>query len=174
MATLFQIGDDLLALNALCEELPGGELSPEAEAAFDAWAKSIADDEANKLESYCGLVKTLEGEIAVAKAEAEQFAMKARTRENRVKWLKQRMLDYLTGTGRTKAVTTAGRTVAVQANGGNAPLWIDPTIAPEAAPVIYQKIRVEFATDSIRADLEDGIGPNWARLDPRGNHLRIK
>lgn len=174
MVTLFSIGADLLALNDLCDELPGGEMSPEAEAAFDAWAAKLAEDEATKLDGYCGLIRSLEGEAAVARSEAEQYLARAAARENRVKWLKARMKLHLESTGRTKAVTATGRTVAIQANGGKVPVWIDPAVVPADLPAPFQRVRVEVDTEAIRANLESGHELSFARLEPRGTHLRVR
>lgn len=171
--TLFDIGADLLALNELCEELPGGEMTPEAEAAFDAWAKSLAADEGKKLDGYCGLIRTLEGEAAVAKSEAEEYAMRARTRENKVKWLKRRMMDYLAVTGRTKVQTATSRTIAVQANGGKLPLTMLEADVSKL-PTAYQRVKVEPDTEGIRAVLEGGGELPFAKLEPRGSLLRIR
>lgn len=182
MATLFAIQADLIALNELCEELPGGEMTPEAEAAFDAWAKTIEGDEGRKLDGYCGLVKQLESEAAVAKAEAEQYAMKARARDNRVKWLKDRMKGYLEFTGRKKMVTATLRTVTIQTNGGK--LAMTQTLAANPndmtaeeilhCPDKYFKVRTVLDAEAIRKDLEAGEPVNGASLEPRGTHLRIR
>ncbi len=171
---LFEIMPDLLALNELFEA-EGGELgSPEIEAAFVEWTTTLASEEGVKLDGYCGLIRTLEGEEAVAKAEAEQFAMKARARANRVKWLKERMRQYLEMTGRSKAGTATGRTIAIQANGGKQPLFINPTTDPKTLPVEYQRVRVEVDTDAVREALDGGADLPFAKLESRGSHLRIR
>jgi len=173
-STLFDIGADLLALNDLFEEV-GGELgSPETEAAFDAWAKTLVADEGKKLDGYCGLIRTLEGEAAVAKAEAEQYAMKARTRENRVKWLKDRMKQHLELTGRTKVQTATGRTVTIQANGGKLPLLITEGTDPTKIPTEFQRVKIEIDNEKVREHLEAGGPLEFAAIGPRGSHLRIR
>ena len=126
------------------------------------------------MDGYCNLIKTLEGEAAVAKAEQEQYAMRVRTRENRVKWLKERMKLYLELTGRIKAQTATGRTIAVQANGGMTPMRVAEFDDPAEIPAEYQKIRIEFDTAKARMMLERGEQCPFAVLEPRGKHLRIR
>lgn len=168
--TLFAIGDELRAVLDLVDE--SAELPPIVE----QWFAEIGDAEAEKLDAYAGLIRSLEGEAAVAKAEAEQFQAKAAARENAVKRLKDRVKLYLESTGRTKAVSKAGRTFAIQANGGKLPLVIDPAVKPEDLPREYQRITVGYDTEAIRDALEDGLEfpKTFARLKPRGNHLRVR
>lgn len=171
MPKLFDIGADLMALSDLLDE-SNGEITPENEPILEAFFAELENDQAVKLEGYVGLIKTLEGEAAVAKATAEQFQMKARSRENSVKRLKDRVKMYLEVTNQPKAVTEKGFTLAVRANGGKQPLDLDD-LRIEDLPPEFRKITVTVDTEKIREHLEAGGSLSFARLQPRGNHLRI-
>ena len=173
---LFDMIPEHRALLDLIEEVPGGELNPEAEAALEAFFAEIGEAEAPKLDSYAYVIRTLESQAAVAQAEADQYLSKKKTAENAVKRLKDRVKLYLEVTGRTKATTTTGRTFAIQANGGVAPLDLSDRVKsqPETLPSQFQRLKVEADTAAIRKALEDGEVLDFATILPRGNHLRIK
>lgn len=175
--TLFNIGDDLRALAALMSECDD-ELSREASEAFDDWFGELSGNEAAKLDGYVGLIKTLEMEAAAAKAEAEQYTMKARSRENRAKWLKERVKGYLEATGRTKVETATKRTIAIQANGGALPVDYTGIGGESNATAVLPKEMVIVTrrpdTDAVRKALQDGAEIPGITLGTRGTHLRIR
>lgn len=179
--TLFEIGAELQALDALLEDLGGDVSDPEVGAAVDLWYASLMADEGRKLEDWVGYVRQLEMEVAVAREEAERFLAKARSRESRIEWLKGAMKKHLELTGRTKATTVAGRTLAVQKNGGKAPMvWVTPEgmlVASLAAADIPDEFCVTRRTidmEKVRAALEAGQQLPFAKLEERGTHLRIR
>ncbi len=166
--TLFQIGDELRAILELVDET-GGELPP----TLEQWFAEISQDEAAKIDSYYGLCKSLETEATVATAEAEQFQAKAKARTNAVKGLKDRMKLYLENQGRKEAVGTSGRKACVQANGGKVAMTMTVT-DPLQLPTAYQKITIVPDTEGIRSVLEGGGELEFAKLEPRGTHLRFR
>jgi len=172
--TLFAISDDLLALNDLLEQLDGDVTNPEVDAAVTKWFAELANDESKKLDGYAGYIKQMEMESVAAKAESEQWAAKARTRDNRVKWLKERVKVYLELTGRTKATTETGRVFAIQNNGGVVPLIINEGTDPRSIEPQFQKVTYSFDSEAIREAIADGKELPWAHLDKRGTHLRLK
>lgn len=173
MPKLFDIGEDLMALSDLLDE-SGGEITPENEPIFDAFFAELQNDQALKLDGYVGLIKTIEGEAAVAKATAEQFQMKARTRENSVKRLKDRIKLFMENTRQQKATSAKGFVLAIQNNGGKTPLDIDESTRPESVPEKFQRVTVTIDADKVREALEAGEELSFARLQPRGSHLRIR
>lgn len=176
--TLFEIGAELQALDALLEELGGDVSNPEVGAAIDLWYASLTADEGQSLENWVGYVRQLEMEAAVAREEAERFLAKARSRESRITWLTAAMKAHLERTGRTKATTAAGRTIAVQKNGGKPPLaWTGPAggmVTPDDVPDEFCKVRREIDVDKVRAALETGTQLPFAKIEERGTHLRIR
>ena len=171
---LFKIGTELEALNCLLEET-GGELkNQEAEGAVTAWLTEMEEDQAHKLDSYVDLIRLNEGEALAARAEAEAYATAARTRENKVKWLKEQMKLHLERTRQVKGVKTAtGRTVSVQKNGGALPLEIDTVPIEQLLAADMTKTTVTADSDKIRKALLAGAELPFARLKPAGTHLRI-
>lgn len=172
MPKLFDIGADLLALSDLLDE-SNGEITPENEPIIEAFFAELENDQAVKLDGYVGLIKTIEGEAVVAKATAEQFTMKARSRENAAKRLKDRVKMYLEATKQPKAVTEKGFTLAVTNNGGKQPLDVDD-VRIEDVPERFRKVTVTIDNEKIREAIEAGEELSFARLQPRGNHLRIR
>jgi hypothetical protein len=171
--TLFDISSDLLALDALLEEIGGDVSDPTVAATIDAWFSELAYDESRKLESWVGYVRQLEMEAAAAREESERFLVKARVRESRMAWLKDRMKAYLESSGRTKVTTEAGRTLMVQKNGGKAPLTLEP-VDLDAVPVELVRVRRELDMEAVRSALEAGQRLAFASLAERGTHLRVK
>lgn len=172
--TLFEIGNDLLALDALIEELGGDISDPSVEKNITDWFNELARDESVKLDGWVGYIRQLEMEIAAAKAEADQFILKAKARETRVSWLKHRMKLHLETGGRSEAKTAAGRRVWIQANGGNQGVIYADKIDINDVPGQFVRVVREVDENAVRAALKRGETLEFARLADRGNHLRIK
>lgn len=176
MRSVFDIGADLLALAELMDEAAGesGELDAEAALALDRWVAELGTDEGRKLDSYAGLIRHLETQAAVARATAEQFQRKAQARENQVRRLKQRLLDYLLATGQKKAAGASGWEFAVQANGGVVPVIVADGTDPSTVGEAFKRVRVEIDVSKARDALLMGCELGWAKLGERGSHLRLR
>jgi hypothetical protein len=176
MATLFEIGAELEALEQLLDDVGGEVTDPQVNAVITEWFETIAADEGRKLDHYCGLIKRLEMEAMTAKAEAEEYRKRAEVRENRVKWLKLRMIQHLAATNRTKVQSASGRVVAVQSNGGQVPVRINYDLLPDTdtLPPQFVEIKKTLNAVAIREALERGESLPFARLEDRGTHLRIR
>jgi len=168
MPTLFQMGADLLAVYDQIDDL-GGELPPELEAWFD----ELATNEAAKLDSYVGLIRQADAEAAAATEEMERWKMRAQARTNLSKRLKDRIKQHLELTGRAKVETVTGRVLAIQKNGGKQPVIVD-WLPLEELPERFKKVTITEDRDKIAEALASGEELTFARLEPRGTHLRIK
>lgn len=176
MATLFEISEELTRVYSLIQD--DGEIGEEIE----KWLATLQEQEAEKLDGYIHLIRRLELEASVAKAEADQyaeeanrFAMRAQTRESKIKQLKNHMKLHLFETGRDRAETKSGRVLRVQKNGGKLAPDIDP-VDPEKLPSQFEKfIRVvkTLDRDAIEEALVQGQELPFARFPERGTHLRI-
>lgn len=175
MRTLLAIGDDLEALNALLDEC-GEELTPEVEQAFAALFDAVAAEEAAKLDGCVNYIRRLEGEVSVARSEADQYTHHARVREARIARFKAFLMEYLTRSGRTKAATATGRTVAVQANGGKLPVRLVDNIDPATVPDHLVIVKRTLDLDAIRRGIEenDPEAKRIACIENRGQHLRVR
>lgn len=169
--TLFEIGEQLLALDALLDE-SGGEVTPENEAAYDAWFAEIQESQAAKLDAYVGLLKTWEGQAVSAQAVIDQFRAKLNSLENRMKRHKDRMKTYMECTNQSKLSTTSGWVLAVQKNGGKQAVELNCPV--DQLPKRFTKVKVEPDMDAIRAAIEGGEELEFAVMHPRGTHLRIR
>lgn len=175
---LFEIGADLEALNRLCEEAEESlDRAPEMDAALADWFEQLGAEQAQKAEAYRMLLVRLESEAAAAKAEAEQFEKMAKTRENRAKWLKGRMKEYMERMGMKKLLTSTGREFAIQKNGGVVPMLPEKILLetiPQEWHGLVTRTEVVVDTKSIRERLERGDELPFARLGDRGSHIRVK
>lgn len=168
--TLFHIEADHLALMAILEEC-GPELTPEQDATIAAWFEEISGNEEAKLDGYVGIIRLKEADAALARAEVDRWQAQLRSAENGIARLKDRMRGFMQLTGRDRITTAAGRVIAIQRNGGKAPLQVDG--APEDLPPAYRVVEYRADNDAIRAALEEGELP-FARLLPRGTQVRIR
>lgn len=173
--TLFEISDEQKALQALMVEGidENGELLPESAQALEQWFAELQHNEAEKLDGYYGIIRTLEIQSAAAKEESERFAMMAKIADNASIRLKNRVKFYLESNGRTEAVSFKGRKFSVANNGGVQPLDIDPTVDPSKVAPEFQIVKVLLNNDRIREALQEGADVPFARLRPRGTHIRI-
>lgn len=173
MATLFAIGNDFGALDLLLDENGGDVSDPAVNQIVTQWQNELGKDEAVKLENYCQYILRMESEAAVARAEADQFNKKAKTRDARVKWLKDTMKAYLQSQNRKEAQTSAGRKISVQNNGGALPLVIDEA---KGIPTEFQRQKIvhEIDRDKIVQALAAGQSLDFAKFGERGTQLRIR
>lgn len=174
MPALFEIGNSFAALDCVLDEIGGDVSDPAVDRIVTDWFAELQQQEADKLENYCQYIRRLESEPAVAKAEAEQFTAKAKARENRVKWLKEKMKAYLEAANRKEAVTSAGRKVCVQPNGGAVPVIMSDAVPVQACPREYLRVKTEADPHAIRVALESGVVLPFAKLGERGTQLRIR
>lgn len=176
MRPLFQISEDLARINAVLDECEG-DLSRlgEAEAEFTAFMDSVALEDGEKLDSLVNWTKQLEMEAVAARAEAEQYLAKSRAREGRAKRVKDAIKRRLEDLGQTRATTASGRIIAVQKNGGRAPLEIDEDhfTVDEIDPAFIKMVR-QVDPEKVRAALEAGEPLAFAKLGEIGTHLRVR
>lgn len=195
--TLFEISDDLLALDAILEEI-GGDLSdPETDKVVTAWLLEAEKDTRTKFDNYGALVRKLEAEAAVAKEEAERFTMKKRARENRAAYLKNRLKAFMESRGMKKQETdrytfniqrnSAGQLVIEDKAKIEATYWVDQeeekVNTPEAAKLVIHALdngasitigAYKFIDEkALVKDLSAGLDVEGAKYEV-GTHLRIR
>lgn len=130
--------------------------------------ESIEGEIEEKADGYAKIIKELEAKQKARKEEAKRLTDSAKAFENRVKALKNNLFNAMKETGKTKFATNLFSFNIVK-NGGKQALTIDGEVPEE-----YTKTVIENDTDKIRADLEAGKELPFARLEPRGESLRIK
>lgn len=171
--TLYEIGEDLRALDELLSEVGGDVSEADAEQAIDQFLAENRDALATKLDGYGAVLRAMEADAAFCEAEAARLSERATVRRNNVKRMKARLCQFFEAHGIPKVETPRFR-FALTANGGKAPLSV--TIPPDALPEPYRVERVVYSADNdaIRAALEAGELLDFATLGARGNHIRVK
>lgn len=200
--SLWTIEESLVELLSAREELiealadpdqndPVGERPAELAEVEKALAEYVGREVA-KVDGIHGYLKYATATAAAARQEAREMAERARRLEDNAARLKALCVDIMTAAGKKKLEGTAGRALRVQANGGLAPLVVDPAVLPaeycdatiavpaNLLPAIREAlgsytVRVVSsapANERIRAALAEGPVPG-AHLGERGSHLRI-
>jgi hypothetical protein len=175
--TLFQITDDLIALDNLLID-SGGELTPEIE----AWMAASADRLEGKVDGTAWHIRNLEAKAEIIRAhaarvrrEADELEAKAVTVDKRVLRTKDYVRFCLERRGETKAEGKV-YSIAIEANGGPAPLEIHEPFKsdPSQLPEMLKLVKVSPDTKAIRSALSQGVFLDVATLLPRGSHVRVR
>lgn len=166
--SLYDIGEDLLALESILLESGGDITEEEQERILDQWLFDVQGEEADKVDRYVAWHQELNGRAKVRKAEAERLLALERADSNLAERLKERLLEHMKRT-HTAKYTTRRFSIAIAGNGGKKPLIIT---APDEVPLIY--CDVEPSNAKLRDALESGEQLSYAMLGERGTHLRIR
>lgn len=168
--TLFEVTDDLLALDQLLTESEG-ELTPEIEAWREEYAAKIRD----KADGIGWYAKRLQNEAEFFKAQRDELAAKARRAERKLEWLKG-YIAYCMARLETRKIEGKVYTLALQKNGGKPPLEIlEPFKSdPAQLPAEFQRVTVSANTDALRIAAEEGMADEVVRLLPAGESVRIR
>lgn len=180
MPSLFEIGNEYHRLVELLTtsdgELPD-EVAAEFEAEFAAWEANAGE----KADAYIAVIRALETKAAALKAqrdqyqaEADRFKAAADVEANAAERMKERLKDFLTMTDQPKFTTAAGRKLTVQTNGGKEPLKVAENVDLDAINQSFVRIVKSVDGDRVREAIKAGETFDWATLEPRGNHLRIR
>jgi hypothetical protein len=169
---LFDLSDEILALEA---DLDNDELTDEErQVMVDQWLEAQGDTE-RKLDHYAALVSSLEAYAEQRKFQAERMKRLAQADENRAKRLREALKIYFQRHDLTK-FKTPRFTIALQKNGGRAPLYVpepwehDPALAPEQ----FHDVEIRLDKDAIRAALENGEQVEGCAIRERGTSIRIR
>lgn len=171
MSTIFDIAEDMRALDDLLTECGGDISDPDAMVALDAFLMELESDLEGKVERYVRLCKELEARSAARKEEARRIAHRAKVDAASAAGLKRRLLDALLVMDRTR-VETATFKVTVGKAGGKLPLVIDEGEIPEE--YICRKVSESPDTDAIRAALDSGTTLPFATYGSRAVTLRVR
>jgi len=174
--TLFEIGADAAALDALLEELEGDLSDPEVCAAIDDWLHETQGNLETKLDGYAALIRKCEARASARKEEARRLAELAKTDENKAARLKERLKYFFEAQGLQK-VETSRYKISLAVNGGKVPLLVDDNADWEKIGSMspdFVVTRVEPNKEALREALEDVETVPGAVLGVRGTSLRIK
>jgi len=196
--TLWEISDDLAALEALLLAAGGEITEEEAEAEVDKWLGALAETKAElagKLDSYAGLIREMQtraslrdfeggkmwGHLEQVKQEAliaagvpqiedeiERIRALADRDRQAVASLESRLLAFFQLHGHKTLETLRFRITAAKV-GGKRALKITGDV-----PLEFQRQEWVVDKEMIRAALEEGIELPFAVLEERGMRLSIK
>ena len=171
--TLYNIADDLRALEAILVEAGGDVSTPEAEAALAEWEAELSTNLAEKVDRYCSLISEIEVRAAARTAEAERLRDLARTDDRAALALRER-LRFVWQARNLGPLQTARFRVSLARNGGKAPVSITAEADELPAWAVKTKTVVDVDKDAIRARLEAGETLPFASLLERGSRISIK
>jgi len=174
--TLHAIGEQLAALEQLLIET-GGEVTPEVE----AWFAEYGGLEQAKVDGIAGFLRSQEALAKACKGEAAELGRKARVAEHTITRLKAYVLLELQAR-KVKDLAGSIWKLCRQANGGQQALTV---FEPDVTKVPVRFLRTIPATvviddELLRAGLESGNAEiraeaeQVARLEPRGEHVRVR
>lgn len=164
--SLFSIGEHFYTLDSLIIDNEG-----EIDETLDQWLNEYEAMEAEKVDAYCYIIQKFE-EIAT---EAKRLSERSRVYSNKAKTLKDRLKYYLESRGRDK-LETSRFTIRVSQNGGQLPIILNEGISVESLPEQFIKRFEEPDLSLLREAIlgGDNEAMRFARILPRGTHLRIK
>ena len=172
MPTIYDISEDMAALDALLAET-GGEITPEAEAAFAAFESELAANLHAKTDAYCALIAEIDARSTARKAEAKRLADRAKIDERTADALRERLRWVWEQRGLGK-IETDRFTVSLAKNGGKAPLDIRCGVEDLPSWAIKTETIARADNDAIRARLESGEVLPFAYLLERGTRISIR
>lgn len=173
--TLFEISDELAAIEELLTENDGEIGDDAAGETLEAWFDHLTDARDAKIDDYCRLIASVTARANARTEELARLGALVDTDENTIKRLKTALHNFMIERGVTKIETPLHR-LTIAKNGGKAPLVIpdawreDPASAPEQ----YHRAVIHLDTELIRADLAGGEEIPGCAIGERGTHLRIK
>lgn len=175
MKSLFQIGDDIRALDDLLFELEGEVTDTEIEAAIDQWLAENKDNLFAKIDGYCALIGEREALAKARQDEAQRLSDLAQHDTNRVTRLRARLKAFFELHDITK-METHHHKLTIAKNGGTLPLIVNPVwlADPANAPEQFHKVRIDLDKEAIREALRNDEPVEGCAVGERGTHLRIK
>lgn len=156
MRSLYEIGDDLSALEELLTdtdgEIPDGEIG----AAIEEWFDQLGQERDEKIRRYCALIEMMQLNSTVCDEEARRLTKLKRANENGAKRLRDRLKGFFEAHG-IKKLDLGIFKPRIQVNGGQYPLLLPGQweTEPAGAPERFHKITIALNTDAIRQALSE-------------------
>ena len=165
MSTLYELKGEYLQLLQLLED-PGVE----DQIVLDT-LEGIDFELEVKAENYAKIIKELEGNVEIIKAEKKRLSDKQSKLEENIKRLKENLQAAMVDTGKTKFKTELF-SFSIQKNGGALPVIVDVETAdlPDDLVQITEKPDLK----AIAKFLEKNPDSELAHFGERGESLRIK
>lgn len=171
MSTLYEISEDLQAIDQLLMEIGGDVSDEQVDEAIKTWLNESTGELDAKTDNYCRFIKELEAQADARKTESQRLADLAGIGNNAAARLKAR-LKWFMEEHDIKKIDTKSFNVYIAQNGGVLPLCIN--CEPEQMPLQYRHIIYQADGVRIRKALDDGKQLYFASYADRGFHLRIR
>lgn len=182
MRSLYEIGDDLSALEEMLTDLDGEIPEDEIGVAIEEWFDALGEERNQKIRAYCALIQMMGFNADACDEEARRLTKLKRANENGAKRLKDRLKQFFEAHNIQKLDLGIFKP-RIQVN-GSAPLIVPQGWAtePASAPEAFHKMTVELNTPAIRealalagADLCPKCGDGIIHLDgdPTANALPV-
>lgn len=170
--TIFiEVSQELLELEQEIDELAGEE----QEAAIAKWFKTLENTDMNqfiiKMDNYSALIQELKFRAEVRKEEAARLSTRAKVDTEKGKALRKHLITFLKE-GDLKSFDTPRFNLKVCENGGYTPVKINEELDINSVPDRF--ITKEVNKNAVREALENGEILTFAKLEERGQNLRIK
>ena len=172
MSSLFDLTAEISRLEDWlddCDER-GVEFSHAQGNKISQFLDSLGEQRDSKLDGYAYLIRKLEHERDAADEEKRAWEAKKKSREARIKWLKENLRLHMEAVNQRKIETGKFR-FSVCKNGGVSPLEIDDKALP--GEFFYQPPAMPDST-LIRQRVEAGESIAGVKVLPKGTHVRIK
>ena len=169
--TLYELSEDIRALDDLLAEAGGDITDPAVDAAVTKWFEELRAALETKADGCCAWIKEMECRAEMRKMVAQRLSALAKADLAAAERLKARLKEAMEAGGTLK-IDTPRFSLKITNNGGATP--IDLRAAPEELPRWAQRITVEADKEAIRKVLERGDALEFASFAPRGTHLRIR
>ena len=133
-------------------DIPDEELTPEQQADMEHYLDELATAEAAKVDGFAQFIRLESASVEAMKEEAKRLTAKAKTRENRVAYLKNRYIGTMQEHGLQK-VSGSAYTLSLRAAESVAVTAMVDTLPPE---YVREKVSREPDKTAIKADLKSG------------------
>lgn len=157
MRSLYEIGDDLSALEELLTDTDGEIPEGEIGAAIEEWFDRLGEERDEKIRRYCALIAMMTFGAENCEEEARRLGKLKRANENGAKRLKDRLKAFFEAHGIQKLDLRTFKP-RIQVN-SNAPLILPPQwqSEPASAPEAFHKVTIELNTLAIKEALGGGM-----------------
>lgn len=175
MRSLFEIGDDLSALEELLTDIDGEIPEGEVGAAIEEWFDDLGAERDEKIRRYCALIEMMGFAAEACEEEARRLSKLKRANENGAKRLKDRLKLFFEAHGIQKLDLQIFKP-HIRANGGALPLIVPQEWERDAAeaPEAFQKRVIQLDTAAIREAIRNDEETHGAQLGERGTQLRLR
>lgn len=132
---------------------------------------AIEEDIEDKADNYAKLIQNLNSDIVAIELEEKRLTDRKNALVKRTNILKENLKSTLEEINKPKFKTSLF-SFSICRNGGKQPIKYEDNI--DLAEIEERFIKPELNKDEVRVALEDGEYLEFAKLLPRGTHLRIK